>query len=206
MMLSLWRDGCRLNSTTSPSTKCLSTMSPYWRRCRDTRHKYRCCCHRKSTVQVGHTSHWSCDPTIAFYLQLLCTVYGYLSTTHAYMSVQDLGKKNYAKLTSYGQGHTSNLLGLISYQPLILLLLFFYHHTSKIYKMEEQIIHHCTLRYLCFMLNFTFWRSDLSVGWSLPRDVCLVHWSPASAESQCWTLSPFQDRRASWQPVEALPP
>lgn len=31
-MLSLWRDGWRLNRTTSPSIKCLSTMSPYWNR------------------------------------------------------------------------------------------------------------------------------------------------------------------------------
>lgn len=29
MMLSLWSEGCRLNSTTSPSIRCLSTISPY---------------------------------------------------------------------------------------------------------------------------------------------------------------------------------
>ena len=30
MILSLWRDGCRLNNTTSPSIKWRSTMSPYY--------------------------------------------------------------------------------------------------------------------------------------------------------------------------------
>ena len=31
MILSLCREGCRLNNTTSPSIRCLSTMSPYWK-------------------------------------------------------------------------------------------------------------------------------------------------------------------------------